>query len=95
MFINLGVINGGNYGLTLGNSAYTVLYNPEILEQAGLTMDHVVKTLVFLKDMGDFAAVNGIYSQYFHGEVLPARSCVAVAGLPKGGLVEIEVIAKK
>ncbi len=66
-----------------------------ILEQAGLTMDHVVKTLVFLKDMGDFAAVNGIYSQYFHGEVLPARSCVAVAGLPKGGLVEIEVIAKK
>lgn len=66
-----------------------------ILAQAGLTMEHVVKTLVFLTDMNDFAAVNAVYGEYFCGEVLPARSCVAVSQLPKGGLVEIEVIAKK
>lgn len=66
-----------------------------ILAAAGLTMDRVVKTLVFLKDMGDFAAFNKIYAEYMTGSVLPARSCVQVAALPKNALVEIEVIAKK
>ena len=58
-------------------------------------MESIIKTLVFIKNMNDFGAVNKIYAEYIHGDVLPARSCVEVAALPKGGLVEIEVIAKK
>ena len=64
------------------------------LEAAGLTMDAVVKTTVFLKDMNDFAVMNGIYAQYFK-EPFPARSAVQVAKLPKDGKVEIEVVAVK
>ena len=63
-----------------------------VLEAAGSSFEHVVKTTVFLKDMNDFAKMNAIYAEYF-GENRPARSTVAVAGLPKGGIVEIEVIA--
>lgn len=63
-----------------------------VLQAAGSDFDHVVKTTVFLDDIGDFAAVNTIYAEYFKGEV-PARSCVEVAKLPKGGLIEIEAIA--
>ena len=63
-----------------------------ILEEAGSGYNDVVKTTIFLKDMGDFALVNGIYSEYFNEEK-PARSCVEVARLPKDGLVEIEAIA--
>ena len=66
-----------------------------ILAEAGLTMDNIVKTVVFIKDMNDFAKVNAIYSEYINGEILPARSCVEVARLPKDALVEIEVIAVK
>ena len=66
-----------------------------ILAEAGLEMSSIIKTLVFMKDMNDFGKVNTIYAQYINGPVLPARSCVEVAALPKGGLVEIEVIAKK
>lgn len=66
-----------------------------ILAEAGLEMSSIIKTLVFIKDMNDFGKVNTIYAQYINGSVLPARSCVEVAALPKGGLVEIEVIAKK
>ncbi len=58
-----------------------------ILAQAGLTMESIVKTLVFLQDMNDFGKVNAIYAEYIHGDVLPARSCVEVAALPNGGLV--------
>jgi 2-iminobutanoate/2-iminopropanoate deaminase len=67
-----------------------------VLAQAGLDLAHVVKTTVFLKSMGDFAAMNEIYAKYLapEGVVPPARSTVAVAGLPKDALVEIEVIAK-
>lgn len=65
-----------------------------VLEAAGSDLDHVVKTSVFLDDINDFAKVNEIYAQYFKGET-PARSCVQVAKLPKGGLVEIEVVAVK
>ncbi|MGH4125893.1 MAG: RidA family protein [Clostridium sp.] len=63
-----------------------------ILEEAGTSLDKVVKTLVFLKDMNDFADMNEVYSQYFK-ENPPARSCVQVAKLPKDALLEIEVIA--
>ena len=64
-----------------------------ILEAAGTDLAHVVKTTVFVKDMNDFATVNGIYAQYFT-EPFPARSCVEVARLPKDFLVECEVIAE-
>lgn len=68
-----------------------------VLAKAGLDMIHVVKTTVFLKSMADFAAMNEIYAKYLapEGVVAPARSTVAVAGLPKDALVEIEVIAKE
>lgn len=63
-----------------------------ILDEAGLTLDNVVKTTVFLADMNDFANVNAVYAEFF-AEPYPARSAVAVKTLPKGALVEIEVIA--
>ncbi|MDU4888989.1 MAG: RidA family protein [Clostridium sp.] len=63
-----------------------------ILEEAGTTMDKVVKTLVFIKDMNDFAAMNEVYATYFTSNP-PARSCVQPAKLPKDALIEIEVIA--
>lgn len=63
-----------------------------VLAAAGLTYADVVKTTVFLADMEDFGAVNEVYATYFTDEP-PARSCVAVKTLPKGALVEIEVIA--
>ncbi|MNH74839.1 Enamine/imine deaminase [compost metagenome] len=65
-----------------------------ILEEAGSGLDKVIKTTVFLKDLGDFSKVNEIYSSFFV-EPYPARSAVEVARLPKDGLVEIEVIALK
>ncbi|HEY4743338.1 MAG TPA: RidA family protein [Desulfuromonadaceae bacterium] len=64
-----------------------------VLAAAGTTFDNVVKTTIFLTDMGDFAAVNEIYGRSF-GSHKPARSTVAVRDLPRGALVEIEVIAK-
>ena len=64
-----------------------------ILEEAGLTMDAVLKTTVFLSDMNDFAAMNGVYATFFGEGGFPARSAVEVARLPKDALVEIEVIA--
>lgn len=63
-----------------------------ILAQAGVSFDDVVKTTVFIKDMDDFAAVNTVYAEYFTNN-FPARACVEVSRLPKGALVEIEVIA--
>ena len=65
-----------------------------ILEATGLSLANVVKTTVFLADMGDFAAMNEIYAQFF-SEPFPARSAVAVKTLPKGALVEIECIAAR
>ena len=65
-----------------------------ILAEAGYAKEDVVKTTVFIRNMGDFAAVNAIYASFF-GDHKPARSCVEVSALPKGGLVEIEVIASK
>lgn len=63
-----------------------------ILQAAGGDMDDIVKATIFLTDMNDFAAVNEVYAKFFSGEP-PARSCVAVAALPKGAEVEIEAIA--
>ena len=65
-----------------------------VLAAAGMTCADVVKTTVFLADIGDFAAINAIYAKYFPGEA-PARSCVQVAALPKGALFEIEAVAVK
>ena len=65
-----------------------------ILEEVGLTMNNVVKTTVFMADMNDFVEMNSIYAEFF-SEPYPARSAVAVKTLPKGALVEIEVIAEK
>jgi 2-iminobutanoate/2-iminopropanoate deaminase len=63
-----------------------------ILEETGLSMNNVVKTTVFLADMNDFADMNSVYAEFF-SEPYPARSAVAVKTLPKGALVEIEVVA--
>lgn len=63
-----------------------------ILVAAGLSLRDVVKTTVYLKEMGDFAQVNEVYASYFPTDC-PARVCVAVSDLPKGALVEIDVIA--
>lgn len=65
-----------------------------VLTEAGSSLARVVKTTVFLVDMGDFAAMNEVYARHF-GEHRPARSTVAVAGLPRGVRVEIEVVALK
>ena len=66
-----------------------------IVEAAGLTMDHVAKTTVFLQNMGDFAAMNAVYAEFFTEGNYPARSAVEVGALPKGALVEIETICIK
>jgi len=65
-----------------------------ILEEAGLTMGDVIKTTVFMADMNDFADMNAVYAEFFK-EPYPARSAVAVKTLPKGALVEIEVLASQ
>jgi 2-iminobutanoate/2-iminopropanoate deaminase len=63
-----------------------------ILEAGGSDLTKVIKTTCFLKNIGDFAAFNAVYEKYFTGK--PARSCVEVAAIPKGALVEIEVVAE-
>ncbi len=65
-----------------------------ILEEAGLTLKNVVKTTVYLADMSDFGEMNEVYSQFF-SEPFPARSAVAVKALPKGAMVEVEVIVTR
>ena len=63
-----------------------------VLAEAGTSFEKAVKTTCYLADMADFAAFNEVYAKYFVGK--PARSCFAVKGLPKGALVEVEVIAE-
>lgn len=65
-----------------------------LLASQGVGYENILKTTIFLADLADFAAVNEVYASYFQGDY-PARSCVQAAALPKGGLVEIEVIAVK
>lgn len=66
----------------------------EILQEAGSSLDKVVKVNIFLKDMNDFLSVNQVYSEYFTTNK-PARSCVEVSKLPKDGIIEIEAVAEK
>lgn len=81
-------------GSTIEEQTAQVMKNvAAILEAAGTDFDHVVKTTCFLNDMNDFAAFNAEYAKSF-GEVRPARSAVAVEKLPKGALVEVEVIVE-
>ena len=78
---------------TIEEQTHLVLDNMEaILLAKGLNYDSIVKTTVFLTDLGDFAAVNSVYATYFKNAA-PARSCVQVAALPKGVKIEIEFIA--
>jgi 2-iminobutanoate/2-iminopropanoate deaminase len=65
-----------------------------VLKEAGYNFNHIVKTTIFLTNMADFATVNEVYAKYFQ-ETPPARSTIAVAALPKGVNVEVEVIAHK
>lgn len=80
-------------GSTIEEQATQVMKNvAALLGAAGTDFDHVVKTTCFLDDIADFAAFNNIYAQSF-GDHLPARSAVGVSALPKGALIEVEVIA--
>jgi 2-iminobutanoate/2-iminopropanoate deaminase len=79
-------------GENITEQAEQVMKNLQaVLTEAGTDFDHVVKTTCFLANMNDFAAFNAVYGSYITSA--PARSCVAVAALPKGALVEVEVIA--
>lgn len=64
----------------------------EVLDAAGSDLDHVLKVNIYLKDVDDFAVVNGIYKEYFSGEK-PARTCLQIAKIPLGALIEIEAVA--
>nr|WP_315015220.1 RidA family protein [uncultured Campylobacter sp.] len=90
----LGVTPSGEFaGADVKSQSQRSLQNLQaILSEAGLGFESVVKTTIFLADIADFAAVNEIYAEFFN-EPYPARSTVAVKTLPKGGLVEIELIA--
>ena len=79
-------------GGVAGQTRQSLLNVQAVLAAAGLTMDHVIKTTVFLNDMNDFAEMNQVYASFFEKEA-PARSAVEVARLPKEALVEIEAIA--
>ncbi|MDR0849569.1 MAG: RidA family protein [Propionibacteriaceae bacterium] len=92
--LGLDPATGDFAGAGVAEQAKQALSNLEaILVEAGLGLTDVVKATVFLKDMADFAVVNQVYAERFTGPILPARSAVQVAALPKGGLVEIEAIA--
>ena len=91
--IALDPASGEFAGVTVQQQTERVLENLKaILEAGGVSLSHVVKTTVFLKDMNDFAAMNEVYARYFSAAP-PARSTVQVARLPKDALVEIEVVA--
>lgn len=80
---------------SIGEQAKQVFENlKNLLEASGTSIDNVVKTTVFIKNMSDFAVINEIYGKYF-SEPYPARSCVEVSKLPKDVLIEVEAIAEK
>lgn len=84
----------GNIPYTIEEQTKFSLSNVKaIVEEAGSSMEKVIKTTVFISDMNNFAKMNGVYETFFSG-VYPARSCVEVARLPKDVMVEIEVIAE-
>jgi 2-iminobutanoate/2-iminopropanoate deaminase len=81
-------------GATVTEQTHRVCRNLQaVLTAAGSSIKHTLKTVCYLSDMADFAAFNEVYAQYFTEK--PARSCVAAKALPKGALVEVEVIAQK
>ena len=81
-------------GATVTEQTHRVCRNLQaVLAAAGSSLEHTIKTVCYLSDMADFAAFNEVYAQYFTEK--PARSCVAAKALPKGALVEVEVIAQK
>jgi 2-iminobutanoate/2-iminopropanoate deaminase len=91
--IPLDPATGCMVGESITEQTHRVCQNLEaVLAAAGATMQDVVKTTCFLSDMADFAAFNEVYASFFTEK--PARSCVAVKTLPKGALVEVEVIAE-
>ena len=84
---------GALVGSGIAEQTHRVCQNLKaVLEAAGASLQSAVKTVCFLQDMADFAAFNQVYAQYFTEK--PARSCVAVKDLPKGALVEVEVVAQ-
>ena len=86
----------GNFAEGVQGQTAQALENVKaILETKGLTLDDIIKTTVFIKDMNDFGKINEVYAKYICGDILPARSCVEVARLPKDANVEIEAIAVK
>ena len=87
------VFTSGQIPIDPATGRQSLLNVKAVLEEAGLTMGHVVKTTVFMADMNDFADMNAVYAEFFT-EPYPARSAVAVKTLPKGALVEIEVVAE-
>ena len=86
--------NTGNFlsGKVEAETELTLYNLRAILEAGGLSLDHVIKTTVYLADMGDFPRMNQVYERIF-GDNKPARACVQVAALPKGAKVEIDAIA--
>ena len=90
--VPLSPVTGEVVGATIEEQARQSCENVKgILTAAGLTFEDVIKTTCFLADIGDFAAFNAVYAEYFTGK--PARSCVAVKDLPKGVKCEVEIIA--
>lgn len=91
--IPLNPTTGQMEGSNITEQTYRVCQNLQaVLEAAGASLRSAVKTVCYLSDMDDFAAFNEVYAQYFTEK--PARSCVAVKDLPKGALVEVEVVAQ-
>ena len=85
--------SGAMVGDNITEQTHRVCKNLDaVLTAAGSSIENAIKTTCFLSDMADFAAFNEVYAEYFTGK--PARSCVAVKTLPKGALVEVEVIAE-
>ncbi|MDR1386507.1 MAG: Rid family detoxifying hydrolase [Propionibacteriaceae bacterium] len=94
--LGLDPASGELVGPTAAEQADRALANlAAVLAEASLSLADVVKTTVFVLDLADFAAVNAVYGERFDGPVKPARSTVQVAGLPKGGRVEIEAVARR
>lgn len=92
--IPLDPVSGEMVGTTIAEQAHRVCQNLDaVLTAAGSSLKSAVKTVCYLQNMSDFAQFNEVYAQYFVNK--PARSCVAVKELPKGALVEVEVIAEK
>jgi 2-iminobutanoate/2-iminopropanoate deaminase len=91
--LGIGLETGDLVGAGVAEQTEQIMANlAAILEAAGSALDKLVKTTVFLMDLGDFAAMNEVYAQHV-GERPPARSTVQISGLPSGALVEIEAVA--